>query len=131
VALGRYPYSGWLGALSDEDRRIIDWAMEVTGIGSYAQRKTGTLSDGESQKVMLARALAQDTPLMMLDEPTAHLDLPSRIQLMQLLHKLARQTKKASFCPLMSWTWRSRWRMWYGFSNPADSWKKAFRKTWY
>ena len=94
VALGRYPYSNWLGALNEEDRRIIAWAMEVTGIGSYAERKMGMLSDGERQKVMLARALAQDTPLMMLDEPTAHLDLPSRIQIMQLLHKLARQTQK-------------------------------------
>jgi iron complex transport system ATP-binding protein len=94
VALGRYPYSGWLGTLKEEDRRIIAWAMEATGIGSYAERKIGTLSDGESQKVMLARALAQDTPIMMLDEPTAHLDLPSRIQIMQLLHKMARQTQK-------------------------------------
>lgn len=94
VALGRYPYSGWLGTLNGEDRRIIAWAIEVTGIGPYAERKMGMLSDGERQKVMLARALAQDTPLMMLDEPTAHLDLPSRIQIMQLLHKLARQTQK-------------------------------------
>jgi len=66
VALGRYPYTGWLGTLNAEDKRIITWAMEVTGIGSYSARKIGTLSDGESQKVMLARALAQDTPLMML-----------------------------------------------------------------
>jgi len=95
VALGRYPYTGWLGSLAGEDRRIIAWAMQVTGIEAYAGRKIGTLSDGESQKVMLARALAQDTPLMMLDEPTAHLDLPSRIQIMQLLHRLARETKKA------------------------------------
>lgn len=94
VALGRYPYTGWLGTLTEDDRRIIAWAMEMTGIGSYSDRKTGTLSDGESQKVMLARALAQDTPLMMLDEPTAHLDLPSRIQIMQLLHRLARTTQK-------------------------------------
>jgi iron complex transport system ATP-binding protein len=94
VALGRYPYTGWLGTLSEEDKRIIAWAMQVTGIESYSDRKTGMLSDGESQKVMLARALAQDTPLMMLDEPTAHLDLPSRIQIMQLLHRMARQTQK-------------------------------------
>jgi len=94
VALGRYPYTGWLGTLGIEDKRIITWALQVTGIEAYADRKIGTLSDGESQKVMLARALAQDTPLMMLDEPTAHLDLPSRIQIMQLLHKMARETKK-------------------------------------
>lgn len=94
VALGRYPYSGWLGTLNDEDRRMIQWAMQMTGIEAYSNRRIGTLSDGESQKVMLARALAQDTPLMILDEPTAHLDLPSRIQIMQLLHKMARQTQK-------------------------------------
>jgi iron complex transport system ATP-binding protein len=94
ISLGRYPYSGWLGKLNDEDKRIIAWAMEVTGTTTYMERKMGTLSDGERQKVMLARALAQDTPLMMLDEPTAHLDLPSRIQIMQLLHRLARTTQK-------------------------------------
>jgi iron complex transport system ATP-binding protein len=94
IALGRYPYSGWMGKLNDEDKRIIAWAMEATGTTAYTERKMGMLSDGERQKVMLARALAQDTPLMMLDEPTAHLDLPSRIQIMQLLHKLARTTQK-------------------------------------
>ncbi len=94
VALGRYPYSGWLGNLSDTDREIIGWAIEESGIGSLTHRKVHKLSDGENQKVMLARALAQDTPILMLDEPTAHLDLPSRIQLMQLLHRLARKTHK-------------------------------------
>src|SRR5882762_7905511 len=88
VALGRYPYTDWLGMLSEADKAIIAWAIEATGIEAFLDRKVATLSDGESQKVMLARALAQDTPLMMLDEPTAHLDLPSRIQLMQLLHRL-------------------------------------------
>src|SRR5258708_1959810 len=94
VALGRYPYSNWLGILSEADKAIITRAIEAAQIGSLLNRKVATLSDGESQKVMLARALAQDTPLMMLDEPTAHLDLPSRIQLMRLLHQLARQTNK-------------------------------------
>src|SRR5258708_1884749 len=94
VALGRYPYSNWLGILSEADKDIITRAIEAAQIGSLLNRKVATLSDGESQKVMLARALAQDTPLMMLDEPTAHLDLPSRIQLMRLLHQLARQTNK-------------------------------------
>jgi len=94
VALGRYPYSGWLGLLSDADKAAIRWAIEATAIAPLIHRKVHTLSDGESQKVMLARALAQDTPILMLDEPTAHLDLPSRIQLMQLLHRLARQTDK-------------------------------------
>ena len=94
VALGRYPYSNWLGVLSEADKAIITQAIAAAQIETLLDRKVATLSDGESQKVMLARALAQDTPLMMLDEPTAHLDLPSRIQLMRLLHQLARQTNK-------------------------------------
>jgi len=94
VALGRYPYSGWLGGLSETDKDAIEWAIEAAGIQTFRDRKVSTLSDGESQKVMLARALAQDTPVLMLDEPTAHLDLPSRIRLMRLLHRLAQQTNK-------------------------------------
>jgi iron complex transport system ATP-binding protein len=95
VALGRYPYTGWLGALSAADKRIVTWAIEATKIEAFLHRKMDQLSDGENQKVMLARALAQDTPLIILDEPTAHLDLPNRIELMRLLHQLARQTDKA------------------------------------
>ncbi|HEY4290033.1 MAG TPA: ABC transporter ATP-binding protein [Puia sp.] len=94
VALGRYPYSGWMGGLDPTDRTAIEWAIEAAGIQALRDRKLSTLSDGESQKVMLARALAQDTPVLMLDEPTAHLDLPSRIRLMRLLHQLAHQTNK-------------------------------------
>jgi iron complex transport system ATP-binding protein len=94
VALGRYPYSGWMGGLDEKDRTAIEWAIEAAGIQALRDRKLSTLSDGESQKVMLARALAQDTPVLMLDEPTAHLDLPSRIRLMRLLHQLAHQTNK-------------------------------------
>jgi iron complex transport system ATP-binding protein len=95
VALGRYPYTGWLGRLSAGDKKIIHWALEATQTGGFVDRKISQLSDGESQKVMLARALAQDTPLIILDEPTAHLDLPTRVELMRLLHLLARQTNKA------------------------------------
>lgn len=95
IALGRYPHSGWLGLLSKEDKRVIDEAIRVTYTADFLDRKVGSLSDGECQKVMLARAIAQDTPLVILDEPTAHLDLPSRIQLMRLLHQLARETNKA------------------------------------
>jgi iron complex transport system ATP-binding protein len=94
VALGRYPWSGWLGGLNAADKAGIASAIHATGIGSLLERKLHTLSDGQSQKVMLARALAQDTPILMLDEPTAHLDLPSRIRLMRLLHRLARETDK-------------------------------------
>jgi iron complex transport system ATP-binding protein len=95
IALGRYPYSGWLGRLSAEDRKIIDQAIRSTDVVRFLDRSISQLSDGECQKVMLARALAQDTPLVILDEPTAHLDLPSRIELMRLLHKLTADTNKA------------------------------------
>ena len=94
VALGRYPWSNWLGGLEVSDSAAIRRAIESTGIADLLDRKLYTLSDGENQKVMLARALAQDTPLLMLDEPTAHLDLPSRIRLMRLLHRLARELNK-------------------------------------
>ena len=94
VALGRYPWSSWLGGLRETDRAAIDRAIASAGISELLGRKVFTLSDGESQKVMLARALAQDTPILMLDEPTAHLDLPSRIRLMRLLHRLARELDK-------------------------------------
>jgi iron complex transport system ATP-binding protein len=94
VALGRYPWSGWLGGLDQAGRSAIERAMDAAGIRDLQRRKVHTLSDGESQKVMLARALAQDTPLLMLDEPTAHLDLPSRIRLMRRLHTLTREMNK-------------------------------------
>jgi iron complex transport system ATP-binding protein len=94
VSLGRYPYSGWLGSLGEGDRTVIAEAKAAAGVANFSNRKISMLSDGESQKVMLARALAQDTPLLMLDEPTAHLDLPSRIQLLKLLHRLSREMDK-------------------------------------
>ncbi|AMP97733.1 ATP-binding protein of ferrichrome ABC transporter [Pedobacter cryoconitis] len=95
ISLGRYPYSGWLGILTEQDKHIIEQAIKATDTGAFIGRKMDSLSDGECQKVMLARAMAQDTPLIILDEPTAHLDLPSRIQLMRLLHQLAKETNKA------------------------------------
>lgn len=94
ISLGRYPYSGWLGTLNSQDRNIIDWAIASTQVEPLIGRTVSQLSDGECQKVMLARALAQNTPLIILDEPTAHLDLPSRIELMRLLHQLATDTQK-------------------------------------
>lgn len=95
ISLGRYPHSGWLGILNQQDKDIIDHAIKVTFTADFVGRKVDSLSDGETQKVMLARAIAQDTPLVILDEPTAHLDLPSRIQLMRLLHQLAKEINKA------------------------------------
>jgi len=95
VSLGRTPYTGWLGTLNSLDQEKINLALTATETFNYKHRRIHQLSDGERQKVMLARALAQDTNLIILDEPTAHLDLPSRVEMMHLLHTLARQTNKA------------------------------------
>ncbi|WP_310397784.1 ABC transporter ATP-binding protein [Hymenobacter sp.] len=95
VSLGRHPHTGWLGTLSAHDEAQVSAALAATDTEAYARRPVGELSDGERQKVLLARAVAQDTPLVLLDEPTAHLDLPNRVALMRLLHRLARQTGKA------------------------------------
>ncbi len=95
VSLGRAPYTGWLGRLQPQDQEMVDWALESTGTTEFRHRNVNQLSDGENQKVMIARALAQDTPLILLDEPTAHLDLPNRVMIFKLLRKLAKQTGKA------------------------------------
>lgn len=95
VALGRYPYTGWMGTLSTDDEAVVKKAIEATGIRKFAHRHISDLSDGERQKVMIARALAQDTPVVLLDEPTAHLDLPNRIEIVRLLKQLAREQKKS------------------------------------
>jgi iron complex transport system ATP-binding protein len=95
VSLGRHPHTGWLGGLSAHDHAQVQAALAATGTAEFAHRPVGELSDGERQKVLLARALAQDTPLILLDEPTAHLDLPNRVALLRLLHQLARSLGKA------------------------------------
>ena len=95
VALGRQPHTGFFGRLSKEDRRIVEEAMENVGIAHKARSYTAELSDGERQKVMIAKALVQECPLILLDEPTAFLDVVSRIEIMQLLHRLAVEQNKA------------------------------------
>lgn len=95
VALGRQPYTGFLGILSREDRRIIDESMQQAGISHKANCFLAELSDGERQKVMIAKALAQCTPIIILDEPTAFLDVASRMETMLLLHRLAHEHDKA------------------------------------
>lgn len=97
ISIGRDPYTGWLGSLSEEDNRIIGQAMEMTYLNGFEHRNIHELSDGERQRVFIARALVQDTPVILLDEPTSHLDLPSRINILLLLQKLARETGKTIF----------------------------------
>lgn len=94
ISFGRSPYTGWFGSLENQDEQKVQWAIEVTGLASYIDRDVLHLSDGERQKVMIARALAQDTAAILLDEPTAHLDLPNRVEIIRLLRKLARNTGK-------------------------------------
>ena len=89
IALGRHPYSNWLGRLSTSDKQAIDLAMSQTNIDYLARKKLYQLSDGQFQKVMIARALAQETDLIILDEPTAHLDLSNKIEIMLLLKSIA------------------------------------------
>lgn len=94
VSLGRFPYTSWMGSLSNSDKELIHWAMEVTGTLQFADRHIGELSDGEKQKIMIARALVQDTNIIILDEPTAHLDSPNRIEIFHLLQNLSSETNK-------------------------------------
>ena len=95
VALGRQPYTGFFGRLGEADRDVVRASIEAVGVSSLADRFMATLSDGERQKAMIARALAQETPIMLLDEPTSFLDVASRLEVMALLGRLARERDKA------------------------------------
>ncbi|MDR1202374.1 MAG: ABC transporter ATP-binding protein [Tannerellaceae bacterium] len=97
IGLGRSPYTGFWGTLSRKDKEIVDNAISLVKITHLAQRVIHTLSDGERQKVMIAKALVQETPIILLDEPTAFLDFPSKVEIMQLLHQLSRKTDKTIF----------------------------------
>jgi len=94
VSLGRYPHTHWWSGVSKEDNEVIRQAISMVHLEDKTERFLAELSDGERQRVMIAKALAQDTPIILLDEPTAHLDLPNRVEIMLLLHKLAHQTQK-------------------------------------
>ena len=97
VGLGRTPYTGFWGTLDEDDKQIVERSISLVKIEKLADRMVHTLSDGERQKVMIAKALAQETPNIFLDEPTAFLDFPSKVEMMQLLHRLSRQTNKTIF----------------------------------
>jgi iron complex transport system ATP-binding protein len=95
IATGRHPYTNWLGRLTNEDKSIIEASLKDVGLADFAERRLGSLSDGEKQRVMIARALAQQSPIIILDEPTAHLDIIHRFEIMYLLRKLAKEQNKA------------------------------------
>lgn len=95
VSLGRYPYTNWSGTLSSKDHEIITWAIGMVGGEELAYRAISELSDGERQKITMARALAQEPKVMILDEVTAFLDLPRRVEFMRLLRKMAHETNRA------------------------------------
>lgn len=94
VALGRAPYTNWIGRMQQADRAIVARALELVGMSAFARKTMDAMSDGECQRVMIARALAQDTPVILLDEPTAFLDLPNRYALALLLRRLAHEERK-------------------------------------
>jgi len=94
VAMGRAPYTNWVGHLQDIDREIVGKAIDAVGMKAFIGRDTSSLSDGELQRVMIARAIAQQTPIILLDEPTAFLDIPTRFEVCRLLADLAHKENK-------------------------------------
>ena len=94
VSLGRFPHTNWFGKIVDQDRALIEEAIEAVGLSGFEYRMVDHLSDGERQKAMIARTLAQDTQLIVLDEPTAFLDLSNKYEIVHLLHRLAHEKGK-------------------------------------
>ncbi len=95
IALGRQPYTNWIGSLSKEDRKKIQTSIELVNIEALKDKRCFELSDGQLQKVLIARALAQDTPFIILDEPTTHLDMYHQAYVLKLLKKLTTETNKS------------------------------------
>ena len=95
TSLGRHPYTGWTGTLTEQDQRTVQWALQAVRAQDLAARPIAEMSDGERQKILIARALAQERRVMLLDEPTAFLDLPRRVEVMDLLRRLAHENQQA------------------------------------
>ncbi len=94
VALGRAPYTNWIGRMQEQDIAIVEESLAAVGMSDYADKTMDRMSDGECQRIMIARALAQQTPIILLDEPTAFLDMPNRYELCTLLRRLAHDEQK-------------------------------------
>ena len=94
ISLGRYPHTNWSGKLTGEDLQIVEGAIEMVGLRGYENKMVNYISDGERQKTMIARTLAQDTNIIVLDEPTAFLDLSNKYEIVHILHQLANQRGK-------------------------------------
>ena len=94
VTLGRYPYTNWLGSITDRDKEKIDQALNTLGLTHLADKKVHQISDGEKQKTLIAKALAQDTPVIIMDEPTAFLDYKNKAELLETIKKLASEQNK-------------------------------------
>lgn len=94
VSLGRAPYSDWIGRITARDKEIVERSLAMVDMTDFADRSMETMSDGECQRVMIARAIAQDTPVIILDEPTSFLDLPNRYELCSILGRLAHEEGK-------------------------------------
>jgi iron complex transport system ATP-binding protein len=94
VATARYPYTGWQGRLSPADKEAVLQALEAVRLSPLQRRQVGELSDGERQRTLIARALAQETPLVLLDEPTAFLDIPNRYEVLQTMREISQQKDK-------------------------------------
>ena len=94
VAMGRYPYTSFLGGLSANDEQVIAQSLSAVGLEGTEHTYFNAHSDGEKQRALIAKAIAQETPIILLDEPTAHLDLPNRIRILQLLRRLAHEQGK-------------------------------------
>ena len=94
IALGRHPYTNWIGSLSSSDKMYVQHSLEAFLLNDLRHNKCHELSDGQLQRVLIARAMAQDTPLILLDEPTTHLDLYHKVQILKLLQQLSHEKQK-------------------------------------
>lgn len=130
VEMGRIPYTTMLSGTTEADRQAVEQAMQLTHTTPFAHRPISTLSDGERQRVFIAKALAQNTPVILLDEPTAFLDFPAKIATMRLLKKIGARRTKRPFCsPPTMWNWPCTWPTTCGCSTNRRS-PAARRSYW-